>query len=86
MAENQSDRGIAPGFQVGHRRNRLRGDRHDPDRRLQVTAGLTAIFNDAFYVTTRNYRPTTAWGWLHLIIGLFLVVTALALRPPWRAS
>ena len=32
---------------------------------FQVTAGLTAIFNDAFYVTTQNYTfglDVTAWG------------------------
>ena len=55
---------------------------------FQVTAGLTAIFNDAFYVTTRNYTfglDVTAWGWIDLIIGFFLVVTALALfaRRAW---
>ena len=55
---------------------------------FQVTAGLTAIFNDEFYVATRNYTfglDVTAWGSIHLIIGFFLVVTALALfaRRAW---
>ena len=40
---------------------------------FQVIAGLTAIFDDEFFVVTRDYTfdlDTTAWGWLHLLIGL----------------
>jgi hypothetical protein len=39
---------------------------------FQAITGLVAIFNDDFYVVTSNYTfdlDTTAWGWLHLIIG-----------------
>jgi hypothetical protein len=46
---------------------------------FQIIAGLTAIFNDDFYVVTRNYTfdlDATAWGWIHLLIGILLVVTA----------
>ena len=45
---------------------------------FQAIAGLVAIFDDNFYVVTRNYTfdlDTTAWGWIHLIIGILLVVT-----------
>jgi uncharacterized membrane protein len=49
---------------------------------------LVAIFDDDFYVVTRNYTfdlDTTAWGWLHLLIGILLVVVACGLfaRSTW---
>ena len=40
---------------------------------FQVIAGLVAIFDDDFYVVTQNYTfdlDTSAWGWIHLIIGV----------------
>ena len=49
---------------------------------FQIIAGLTAIFNDDFYVVARNYTfdiDATAWGWVHLLIGILLVVTAFGL-------
>ena len=42
---------------------------------FQLIAGLTAIFNDDFFVVTRNYTfdlDTTAWGWIHLLFGVLL--------------
>ena len=42
---------------------------------FQVIVGLVAIFNDDFFVVTRNYTfdlDTTAFGWVHLIIGLLM--------------
>ena len=39
---------------------------------FQVIAGLVAVFNDEFFVVTRNYTfdlDTTAWGWIHLLLG-----------------
>jgi hypothetical protein len=45
---------------------------------FQAFDGLVALFNDTFYVTTREYVfqfDVTAWGWIHLILG---VVVALA--------
>jgi hypothetical protein len=45
---------------------------------FQAFDGLVALFNDTFYVTTRNYTfqfDVTAWGWIHLILG---IVVALA--------
>jgi hypothetical protein len=49
---------------------------------FQIVAGLVAIFDDNFYVVTRNYTfdlDTTAWGWIHLLVGILLVVTAMGL-------
>jgi hypothetical protein len=42
---------------------------------LQVLAGLVAIFENEFYVATRNYifqLDATTWGWIHLLIGLLV--------------
>ena len=57
---------------------------------FQAIAGLVAIFDDDFYVVTRNYTfdlDTSAWGWIHLIIGILLVVVGWSLfaRRPWAA-
>ena len=44
---------------------------------FQVIAGLVAIFNDDFYVLTQNYTfdlDTTGWGWIHLIIGIAVIL------------
>ena len=46
---------------------------------FQLIAGLTAIFNDDFFLVTRNYTfdlDTSAWGWIHLLIGVLLIFTA----------
>jgi hypothetical protein len=43
---------------------------------FQAIAGLVAIFENEFYVTTRNYLfkfDATTWGWIHLIVGLLIV-------------
>lgn len=55
---------------------------------FQVISALTAIFDDDFFVVTRNYTfdlDTTAWGWIHLIIGIVLLGTAWGLftRAQW---
>jgi uncharacterized membrane protein len=55
---------------------------------FQVIAGLVAVFNDEFFVVTRNYTfdlDVTAWGWIHLILGVLLVITGLGLfgRRTW---
>jgi hypothetical protein len=45
---------------------------------FQALAGLVAIFDDGFYVVTANYTfdlDVTAWGWVHLILGILLIVT-----------
>ncbi len=55
---------------------------------FHLIAGLTAILNDDFFVRTDNYTfnlDTTAWGWIHLIIGVLLIITAFGLfsRAAW---
>ena len=49
---------------------------------FQSLAGLVAIFNDEFYVVARNYTfdlDVSAWGWIHLLIGLAILATGLGL-------
>ena len=49
---------------------------------FQSIAGLVALFRDqAFLVTSNNLfvLDYTQWGWLHLAIGVLLVVSALSL-------
>jgi hypothetical protein len=55
---------------------------------FQIIAGLTAIFNDDFYVVAQNYTfdlDTSAWGWIHLLLGILLVATGWGLfsRSAW---
>jgi hypothetical protein len=41
----------------------------------QALQGLIAIFENEFYVVTRNYLfefDATVWGWIHLLIGLLV--------------
>jgi hypothetical protein len=41
----------------------------------QAISGLIAIFENEFYVTTRNYifqADATTWGWIHLVVGLIV--------------
>ena len=41
----------------------------------QALQGLIAIFENEFYVATRNYLfefDATAWGWIHLLIELLV--------------
>ena len=44
---------------------------------FQFFEGLVAVANDDFYVNTKNYVfqfDTTAWGWIHLILGILVVL------------
>src|SRR5215213_9576475 len=55
---------------------------------FQALAGVVAIFNDEFYVVARNYTfdlDVTAWGWIHLIVGIAVFATGLGLfaRSAW---
>src|SRR3954469_20565351 len=55
---------------------------------FEVIVGLQAIIDDDFFVVTRNYTfdlDTTGWGWIHLIIGLLLLLIAFGLftRQGW---
>ena len=55
---------------------------------FQIIAGLVAIFDDDFYVVAANYTfdlDTSAWGWVHLLLGILLVATGWGLfsRQAW---
>ena len=42
---------------------------------FQAIQGLVGIFENEFYVPTRNYLfqfDATAWGWTHLLLGLLV--------------
>jgi hypothetical protein len=42
---------------------------------FQALQGLVAIFENEFYVATRNYTfqfDATTWGWIHLLVGLLV--------------
>ena len=44
---------------------------------FQALQGLIAIFENEFYVQTRNYLfkfDATAWGWIHLILGIIVAL------------
>jgi hypothetical protein len=48
----------------------------------QIIAGLVAIFDDDFYVVPPNYTfdlDVKTWGWIFLILGIFIFLAALAL-------
>jgi hypothetical protein len=41
----------------------------------QAVVGLIAIFENEFYVATRNYLfefDATTWGWIHLVVGVIV--------------
>jgi hypothetical protein len=47
---------------------------------FQMFSGLVALVDDEFYVTTPEYvlqLDTTAWGWIHMLIGLVLVASGI---------
>ena len=55
---------------------------------FQIVAGLAAVIDDQFYVVTRNYAfdlDVTAWGWVHLVLGVLLVACGIGLfrRSAW---
>jgi hypothetical protein len=55
---------------------------------FQAIAGLVAIIDDEWFLTTPNYTfdlDVTGWGWIHLIIGVVVLAGGLALfqRRPW---
>jgi hypothetical protein len=57
---------------------------------FQAIAGLSAIFDDQFYVVTQNYAfdlDVTAWGWIHLLLGILVAVSGYFLfaRRTWAA-
>jgi len=49
---------------------------------FQAIAGLVAIIDDNFFVVAKHYTfnlDVTAWGWIHLIIGIILFIVGLGL-------
>ena len=55
---------------------------------FQVIAGIVAIVDDEFYVVVRSYTfnlDTTAWGWIHLALGVLMVLAGFGLirRATW---
>lgn len=49
---------------------------------FQAIEALAAIVNDEYLVVTPNYIYTfdlTAWGWIHLLVGLALVAIGICL-------
>ncbi len=54
----------------------------------QALAGLVAVLNAEFFATARNYTfdlDVTAWGWLHLVLGVVAVAVGIGLirRATW---
>ena len=48
---------------------------------FQIIAGLAALIEDEFYVTTPNYLlefDATSWGWIHLIGGIVIAAAGFA--------
>ena len=48
---------------------------------FQTFAGVVALFQDEFFVATRNYVlqfDATSWGWIHLLIGLLVLFAGFA--------
>ena len=48
---------------------------------FQALSGLVALFQDEFYVSTRNYLlkfDTTTWGWIHLLLGVLVLFAGFA--------
>jgi hypothetical protein len=55
---------------------------------FQVFQGIVGIAKDQIFIATPKYLfnfNTTAWGWIHLVIGLIVLVTGFFLytRAPW---
>jgi hypothetical protein len=49
---------------------------------FQVIDGLAAIIKDDFFVVTDNFAfdlDVTAWGWIHLIIGIAVIAVGISL-------
>jgi hypothetical protein len=49
---------------------------------FQAINGIAAIFNDQFFVVTQHYTfdlDVTTWGWIHLILGIFIAAAGGAL-------
>lgn len=48
----------------------------------QILVGIAAIVDDDFFAVTPNYTyevDTTTWGWIHLILGVIVLLAGFAL-------
>ncbi len=55
---------------------------------FQFFQGIIGVAKDEIFVTTPNYLlrfNTTTWGWIHLILGLVIMVTGFFVftKAPW---
>ena len=49
---------------------------------MAIFAGIAAIAQGSFFVTTSDYTfafSLTGWGWVHLILGIVILVAGIAL-------
>lgn len=49
---------------------------------FQITAGLVALLNDQFYAVIKDNLvvfDVTTWGWIHLFLGLLILVVGTSL-------
>lgn len=49
---------------------------------FQWVAGVAALLDDPLFVSTRAWLfafDTTRWGWIHLVLGLLLIASGIAL-------
>lgn len=49
---------------------------------LTVLQGISALVNDKLVVVTTNYAyefNTSAWGWIHIVVGILLAAVAFGL-------
>jgi hypothetical protein len=49
---------------------------------FDMIEGLAGVFKDSFYAVTPNYVfhfDTTTWGWIHMLLGLIIMLAGFAL-------
>ena len=49
---------------------------------FEALNGIVGIVNDDFFVKTRHYTynlSTTSWGWIHLILGIIVLLAGVGL-------
>jgi hypothetical protein len=49
---------------------------------FDIIQGLVAVINDEFYVVTQEWVfefDVTAWGWIHLILGVVLIASGIGI-------
>ena len=58
---------------------------------FQAVVGLVAVLDEEFFVVAGDYTfdlDVTAWGWIHLLLGVALLATGIGLlaRAAWAAA